>query len=162
MSEAELLPEITNRRRKLEEASEEGTSKANTDEILKLRDDISVLQRKLKAEAALLEDLIRQHIDAHGDIEIGGGQRLYVGNTRIIKSIDDKQVFQAVLDAAGGDLSVFQAGAEGVLVSQPWKSNAVHKIIGDELFYTVFFVETVKDLKTGRPKRSVKLYDSNF
>ena len=139
MSETELLPEITNRRRKLEEASEEGTSKANTDEILKLRDDISVLQRKLKAEAALLEDLIRQHIDAHGDIEIGGGQRLYVGNTKVTKSLDDKQVFQLVLDASGGDLGVFQNGAEGVLVSQPWKSGAVRKMIGDGLFYSAFF-----------------------
>ena len=149
---------ITSSLNELEEG--DGTAAERQHEMLALRDEIYVAIRKLKEESSRLDDLMVQHIDGHGDIEIGGGQRLYVGNTKVTKSLDDKQVFQLVLDASGGDLGVFQNGAEGVLVSQPWKSGAVRKMIGDDLFYSAFFVETVKDLKTGAAKRSVKTFDA--
>ncbi len=140
----------------------EGTVEDRQQDLLELRDEISVAQRKLREEAARLETLIISHIDAHGDIEIGGGQRLYVGNTRVTKSTNDTQVFLLVMEASGGDLATFASGERGVLVSQPWKSGAVRKLIGEDLFQSVFSVETVKDLKTGAAKRSVKTFDEAY
>ncbi len=140
----------------------EGTAADRQQELLELRDEIAVAQRKLREEAARLEALLIRHIDTHGDIEVGGGQRLYVGNTRVTKSLNDQQVFLMVMDASGGDLGTITSGESGVLVSQPWKSGAVRKLIGDDLFNSVFSVETVKDLKTGSAKRSVKTFDEAY
>ena len=141
---------------------DEGTASDRELDLLELRSEISMAQRKLREESARLEVLLIKHIDRNGDIQIGDGQRLYVGNTKVTKSLDDKQVFLMVLDAAGGDLGVFQKGAEGLFVSQPWKIGAVRKMVGEELFYSAFAVETVKDLKTGAAKRSVKEFDDAF
>ncbi len=140
----------------------DGTVAERQHELVELRDEIQHAIRMLKEEAARLEDLLVQHIDRNGDIEIGGGQRLYVGNTKVTKSLDDKRVFDFVVEAAGGDLSIFSSGDSGVLVSQPWKTGAVRKLIGDDLFHNAFFSETVKDLKTGSAKRSVKIHDANY
>ena len=98
----------------------DGTASDRELDLLELRSEISMAQRKLREESARLEVLLIKHIDRNGDIQIGDGQRLYVGNTKVTKSLDDKQVFLMVLDAAGGDLGVFQKGSEGVFVSQPF------------------------------------------
>lgn len=151
---------ITSDINELEEG--DGSASDRQADLLLLRDELSVALRRLKEEAARLEVLFIQHIDRNGDIEVGEGQRLYVGNTRVTKSIDDKRVFLLVMEASGGDINAFQGGAEGVLVSQPWKSGAVRKLIGEDLFESAFFSETVKDLKTGSSKRSVKTFDETF
>ena len=151
---------ITSDLNELEEG--DGLAADRQADLLSLRDEVSVALRRLKEESSRLEALLIQHIDANGDIEVGEGQRLYVGKTKVTKSLDDKQVFLLVMEASGGDLDAFQSGEQGVLVSQPWKSGAVRKLIGEELFGTAFLSETVKDLKTGAAKRSVKTFDEAF
>lgn len=125
-------------------------------ELLKLRDSISQAQRQVKEWAARTEELLIDHIDAYGDIEVGDGKRLYVGATKTSKAIDDNTVFDMVLELSHGDLSIFKSGENGVLVSNPWKSGAVRQLVGEQLYAQAFRTESAKDLKTGVVKRSVK------
>ncbi len=135
--------------------SKEEAQKRERD-LLEIRDAISQAQRQAKEWAARTEELLIQHIDGNGDIEIGDGKRLYVGTTKTNKAVDDGVVFDMVLELAQGDLSIFKSGENGVLVSNPWKSGAVRQLVGDQLFNKAFRVETAKDLKTGAAKRSIK------
>ena len=58
---------------------DEGTASDRELDLLELRSEISMAQRKLREESARLEVLLIKHIDRNGDIQIGDGQRLYVG-----------------------------------------------------------------------------------
>ena len=60
--------------------------KRRENELLKLRDTISQAQRQMKEWAARTEELLVEHIDEYGDIEIGEGKRLYVGVTKTNKA----------------------------------------------------------------------------
>ena len=88
--------------------------------------------------------------------------RLYVGSTRVTKSIDDQEILMAILEAGNGNMELLTTGAGGMLGSQPWKSGAVRALIGDAKFNKCFTTETKMDVKTGKPAKSVKVADSRF
>ena len=87
---------ITSDLNELEEG--DGLAADRQADLLSLRDEVSVALRRLKEESSRLEALLIQHIDTNGDIEVGEGQRLYVGKTKVTKSLDDKQVFLLVME----------------------------------------------------------------
>ena len=129
--------------------------------LLEVREELITAQRRIKEMAAQLEQCLIAHIDKWGDIEIANDQRLYVGSVKVTKAIDDSKVFDCVRNAAG-NTEVFQSGENGVLVAQPWKTGAVKKLVGIEIFDECFSVEIVKDIKTGAAKRTVKVFDPEY
>ena len=96
------------------------------------------------------------------DLEISDTERLYVGTTRVTKSIDDQEILMAILEAGNGNMELLTTGSGGMLGSQPWKPGAVRALIGDAKFAQCFTTETKLDVKTGKPAKSVKVADSRF
>ena len=130
--------------------------------ILETRDKLAVLQRYLREQAKLLDAITTKHIDNFGDIEMGEGMRLYVTTVQSWKSNDDRDVLQEVLEANGGDLSVLSSGPDGVLVSQPWKSGAVKKCVGEKIYFSLFTSHKSFDVATGKSLRSVRVADDSW
>lgn len=130
--------------------------------ILETRDKLAVLQRYLREQAKLLDVIAMKHIDEYGDIEMGDGMRLYVTTVQSWKSNDDRDVLQEILEANGGDLSVLSSGPTGVLVSQPWKSGAVKKCVGEKIYLSLFTAHKSFDVLTGKSVRAVKVADDNW
>ena len=56
--------------------------------LVRMRDNIAVALRKLKMLANQVEEALILNIEANGDIELGDGMRLYVGETKTYKSND--------------------------------------------------------------------------
>ncbi len=135
----------------------------NERNLLRMRDSVAVMQRQLRAFAETLEQATIAHIDMHGDIAISDTERLYVGTTKSHKTIGDGQgVTMAVLEAGNGNLELFTSGEGGLLASQPWKYGAVKKLLGDSKTAELFATEERQDIKTGKPLRSVKTFDTRF
>ena len=130
--------------------------------LVALRDSVIVMQRQLRQHAEAIEAALIEYIDAHGDIVLSDVERLYVGTTKVTRSTDDQGILMAVLEAGNGNLELLTTGNGGVLASQPWKHGTVRKLIGDERFTGLFTEEVRKDIKTGKPARNVKVYDSRF
>lgn len=129
--------------------------------LVRIRDNIAVALRKLKMLANQVEEALILNIEANGDIELGDGMRLYVGETKTYKSNgDDENILAAVLEASNGDMSKLASGENGVLASQPWKQGAVHKLIGEKLFGEFFEAHYVTNVKTGKAQKSTKLFDA--
>ena len=129
--------------------------------LVRMRDNIAVALRKLKMLANQVEEALILNIEANGDIELGDGMRLYVGETKTYKSNgDDENILAAVLEASNGDMSKLASGENGVLASQPWKQGAVHKLIGEKLFGEFFQPHYVLNVKTGKAQKSTKLFDA--
>ena len=125
--------------------------------LLDVRSAIKALQAKLKEFAAEVEGALIEHINAHGDIDIGDGKRLYVGTERGYKCRDQAATFVAVLEATGGDEALM---AEH-LASGAWKPGACRKTLGDR-FGDLFEETVVPDLKTGSAKKVVKTFDPAY
>ena len=125
--------------------------------LLDVRSAIKSLQAKLKEFAAEVEGALIDHINAHGDIDMGDGKRLYVGTERNYRCRDQAATFVAVLEATGGDEALM---AEH-LASGAWKFGACRKTLG-ERFGDLFEETVAQDLKTGSAKRIVKMHDPAF
>ena len=68
--------------------------------LVRMRDNIAVALRKLKMLANQVEEALILNIEANGDIELGDGMRLYVGETKTYKSNgDDENILAAFLEA---------------------------------------------------------------
>ena len=110
-----------------------------------------------------IENAAIEHItETRQDIDLGGERRWYVGTDKKVKSRDDNKVLEAVLDAAGGDISKLTTGPSGVLASSPWKHGAIRTLVGDLKFGELFSVTETKSLETGNPIRVLKVSDPMF
>ena len=125
--------------------------------LLDVRSAIKSLQAKLKEFAAEVEGALIEHINAHGDIDMGDGKRLYVGLDKGYRCRDQAATFVAVLEATGGDEALM---AEH-LASGAWKFGACRKTLG-ERFGDLFEETVAQDLKTGSAKRIVKTFDPAY
>ncbi len=130
--------------------------------LVRLRDLVSHFQRRLREIAEETEAALLERIDAEGDIVLSEDERLYVGTTKVTRCIDDQGVLMAILEAGNGNLELLTTGAGGLLASQPWKHGAVRKLIGDVRSNALFVEEVRRDVKTGKPLRSVKLHDKRY
>ena len=138
-------------------------SEDNDRALLRVRDRAIVALRQARE---LMADVDAALIDYMGlnqcDLEISDTERLYVGSTRVTKSVDDQEILMAILEAGNGNMELLTTGSGGMLGSQPWKSGAVRALIGDAKFAQCFTTETKLDLKTGKPAKSIKVADSRF
>ncbi len=147
-----LVDEITNE-----------PSVENERRLLRLRDTATIYLRQARELQALVEARIIEYMQLNEcDIAISDEERLYVGTTKVTKSVDDQGILMAVLEAGKGNLGLLTTGAGGVLASQPWKHGAVTELIGQEKADDLFRTTVKLDLKTGLPVRSLKVSDSRF
>lgn len=131
--------------------------------MLRLRDAALIAMRKARADVAQMEATLLAYMDEHAcDLVISDTEKLYVGQTKTTKSIDDQGILMAILEAGGGNLELLTTGDGGMLASQPWKAGAVRALIGEDKFSACFTVDVKIDIKTGKPARSVKVADARF
>ena len=131
--------------------------------MLRLRDQTLNAMRTARARMALMEEILLAYMDEHAcDLVISDTERLYVGQTKTTKSVDDQGILMAILEAGGGNLELLTTGDGGMLASQPWKAGAVRDLIGDNKFSACFETTVKIDVKTGKPARSVKVADQRF
>lgn len=96
-------------------------------------------------------------IEAQGDIQTGT-ERWYCGGDKKHKAISNGKVIEAILDATGGD---FERVGE-CLASDPWKRSQIEVYVGPEKLAELFETTVVMDLKTGKPKKGLKVFDERF
>ena len=138
-------------------------SEENDRALLRVRDRAIVSMRIARELMASVDAALIDYMNLNQcDLEISDTERLYVGSTRVTKSIDDQEILMAILEAGNGDMELLTTGSGGMLGSQPWKSGAVRALIGDAKFNKCFTTETKLDIKTGKPAKSVKVADSRF
>ena len=138
-------------------------SEDNDRALLRVRDRAIVSLRMARELMASVDAALIDYMNLNQcDLQISDTERLYIGSTRVTKSIDDQEILMAILEAGNGDMELLTTGAGGMLGSQPWKAGAVRALIGDEKFAQCFTTETKLDLKTGKPAKSVKVADSRF
>lgn len=125
--------------------------------LLDVRSGVKSLMERLRLLSAEVEAALVENIDAHGDIDIGDGKRLYVGVERTYKCRSVEQAFEALFESVGGD----QQRLCEHLSTSAWKPGACRKTLG-EMFGSVFEEVEAKDLKTGSSKRMVKTFDPQF
>jgi len=138
-------------------------SEDNDRALLRVRDGAIVALRQARELMAGVDAAIIDYMTLNQcDLQISETERLYVGTTRVTKSVDDQEILMAILEAGNGNMELLTTGAGGMLGSQPWKSGAVRALIGDATFNKLFVTETKLDVKTGKPAKSVKVADSRF
>ena len=138
-------------------------SEDNDRALLRVRDRAIVALRQARELMADVDAALIDYMNLNQcDLEISDTERLYVGSTRVTKSVDDQEILMAILEAGNGDMELLTTGSGGMLGSQPWKPGAVRALIGDEKFNKCFTTETKLDVKTGKPAKSVKVADSRF
>ena len=138
-------------------------SEDNDRALLRVRDRAIVALRTAREMMADVDAAIIDYMTLNQcDLQISDTERLYVGSTRVTKSVDDQEILMAILEAGNGNMELLTTGAGGMLGSQPWKSGAVRALIGDAKFHECFTTETKLDVKTGKPAKSVKVSDSRF
>lgn len=113
-----------------------------------------VKRRVRELDEAMTNDIIAWL--KHNKTElVVGDVRHYVGPDKSWRCTDPKGVYEAIMQATGGDVDVML----GCLSSGAWKQGAARKVLGD----TRFFVEEVKDdLKTGKPKDKLHKIDPKW
>jgi len=127
------------------------------DGLLDIRSALAELAQKVKEFRAEVEQALIENIDAHGDIDLGDGKRLYVGTEKTVKCLDQRGTFTAILAATGGDEQLVCEH----LASGAWKPGACKKTLGDR-FAELFAEEVAQDLKTGSSRRMVKSFDPAY
>ena len=124
---------------------------------LEVWDRVEFAKITIRAISALLNEALVDWINANGDLQVDETRRLYVGTTKKVTSNNQQALLEALLDATGGDVealvkcmaaSAFKHGACRTLLKEAWDTH--------------FTSETVEDLKTGKPKKTVKLLDDKF
>lgn len=127
------------------------------EEVLAVMNDVERFQIKAREIKGQLDAALIAYIDEHGEIELGD-KRWYVGNETDYKQRTDiETTVSAILEVTGGDLSAFCS----LLASDALKPGACKKALGDR-FGELFEAVKKPDLKTGKPKRIVKVADQRF
>jgi|13_taG_2_1085334.scaffolds.fasta_scaffold90657_2 hypothetical protein len=126
---------------------------ANVCEALDL---IDVYKRAIREADRLLKEQLIDWINANGELTIGE-KRYYVGNTKKTKPVNLERLCEAAITHAEGDFGAF---AEA-LSANAFKPGACKALLGDE-WGQHFIVEVVDDVKTGKPKKDIKVIDERF
>lgn len=130
---------------------------SDAEAALSLMADVERFQAAAREAKRQLEAALIQFIDANGDIELGD-KRWYVGHDKSYKRRTDLEVaVSALLEATGGDVAAFC----GLLSSGALKPAACRLVLG-ERFADHFETVVERDLKTGAPRRAVKVHDARF
>ncbi len=136
-------------------------SEATAEQILAVLDQVAIAQRQAREFKRLAEEAVIEWIDKHGELTVGD-IRYYVGTTKTVKAVDNANIGDALLEVTGGDVDRLNE----CLTSNPWKHGQVRKVLeqfgAESMFDDLFTTETRKDLKTGKPTRSLKRADERF
>ncbi len=119
------------------------------------------LKAATKAVGILWDEQLTAWLKENGDLTVnmGGHEiRYFMGTKKRTTCRSKEGAASALLDATGGDLTGFC----DVLSSMPYKYGAFKAIVGEAAFTEHFAVETVDDIKTGKPIREVKKIDSRY
>lgn len=130
--------------------------------LLEIREVLEDAERKVKALRKCTETLLLAYIMKFGDLEVGLGQRLYVGVNKKQRCRDDGELVAALLEKLNGDLSRFVSGPDGVLCASPWKVGAIRYILGSQKVEELFITEIEQDLRTGVSKKVLKIANVDF
>ena len=92
-----------------------------------------------------------------GSVDLDENRRLYVGETKRTKCRNVRTTFEAIGDACGWDVDAMAEHLSAGAI----KPGSAREALGDS-WDDHFAVEVVKDVKTGKPKRSVQLADDRY
>ena len=115
------------------------------------------IKRQIAAADEGVKDSIIEWCRKNGDLEVGEGNRLYVGPKKETRCLNPAAALEALIDATGGDIT---AVAEA-LAAQPFKNAAAAKLIGPAAS-DLWVTEEVPDVKTGKAKRELKQVNERF
>ena len=119
---------------------------------------IDQLARNVREWKKLAEDSLIEWLEYNKcDIEICD-LRYYVGKDKKVKVEDKEAVVKALLNSCGGDISALCEA----LASEPFKYATVKSLVGPEKHKELFDISYTSDIKTGAPKKKLKVVDKNF
>lgn len=130
---------------------------ASHDDVLVAIDIRSRINAMVKALNDTLKAKIIEWIEQNGEVKCGD-VRYYVGIEKATRCCDYKNTMIALLNATEGDLDrVVQCLASGA-----FKPGATGLVLDDGIFRTLFTTEDVKDLKTGKSRKTIVKADPRF
>lgn len=122
-------------------------------------DALNVLARRARELKSAVEESVVSWIEANGDLHVPGtSARYYAGTKKTTKCVDARRAFEAVLDAAGGDLEA----AMETLASNAIKAAAARKVLSGEAYGSLFVTEEKPVLKEGKATKSLIRVDERF
>lgn len=125
-------------------------------QVAAIIDKMDAYKRRIKEIDATLKEALIDWINANGELTLGT-KRYYVGSTKKTKPVDRIKLTIALIEAVQGDFDSF----DEMLSANAFKPGACKKLLGDE--WGNHFEETiVEDVKTGKPKKDVKVIDERF
>jgi len=130
---------------------------APVEQVLTVRERIDAATQRLREVKGMIDDATIAWIDANGDIEVDT-VRYYVSVSKTKKCKDNRAAVEAIFEAVGGDFDAFVE----TLSSNALKPGACGNVLSEEVFAEHFEVIEQKDLRTGKPKKSVQKVDSRF
>lgn len=127
------------------------------EDVLDVMNQVEIFQRKARELRQQCEEQVKDYILEHGEIEVGD-KRWYVGVDRKHKpALPMPELVALLMEETGGDFDRFCE----LLASDALKPGACKKVLG-ERFDEAFETKTVTDLKTGEPRKSVRVFDKRF
>lgn len=133
------------------------TIEADEDLVASAISSVDLLGEIYRELRGLRDVVVMDWLEANGDLEIGD-VRYYVGTKRRTKVRDAALALEALLELTAGDLVAIGEA----MVSEPFKQGHFRGLAGDETWEEHFRVEVDRDLKTGKPKKSLQRGDKRF
>ena len=131
-------------------------NEAEADQVCKAIDKIDAYKRAIKDIDATFKEALIDWINRNGEVTLGT-KRYYVGTTKKTKPRDLQRLTEAAITACQGDFAAFCEA----LSSNAYKPGKCREILGDD-WGDHFYEEVVQDVKTGKPKKDVKVIDERF
>jgi hypothetical protein len=133
------------------------------DQAVNLHGYIKSIKAMCADWSRLIEQRFLECLHAHGadgqpDEIMVGTIRYYEGATKRVTPNDTPAILDAILNSAQGDCGKLA----GCLARNPFKQATVRELIGDEKHAELFTTDYVPDLKTGKPRRGLKVVDTAF
>ena len=148
--------------------NEQGTLAALRKDVLAIHDEVDAGQvcqaidkidaykRAIKEIDATFKQALIEWINRNGEVTLGT-KRYYVGTTTKTTARDLERLTEAAITACQGDFGRFCEA----LSSNAYKPGKCREILGDD-WGIHFYEEVVKDVKSGKPKKDVKMIDERF
>lgn len=129
----------------------------DTGAAIELLNAAGFMKEKLKELATKCDEILKAFIQKNGDIEVGTC-RWYVGTETHHKPRDHGTVLKTLLAHFDGDMD----SLANTLASDAWKTGAVRKALGDDVFEALFDTIVRADVKTGKPVKKLKKADERY
>lgn len=138
----------------------------SNDRCAEIHDARLAIKRMVKELDAEAEDAFVTRLKAHGDIDLGGGRRLYAAPSTTVRSKDNLATLNIIMAASCGDLDATIA----CLSSRPFKHGAVQSLLatvcgvkqGFDMYNSVFETIVTSKTKEGKAKDRVQIADEQY